>query len=159
MKDELKWMEMKHNKGQLPFLPNEGVDPFVLGSNSVPDANSPSPTSDSGKRPLGRDATKAARKKATSGSSSSVDIEFAINMLELTSIKNNQREKELTRRAVRDDDILRLNREKMELEREIVELQRISEEERILGIDIDSVPNEKLRVYYKKLQDKILNIT
>jgi hypothetical protein len=45
----------------------------------------------------------------------------------------------------------------MELEREKVELQRISEEEHILGIDIDSVPNEKLRVYYKKLQVKILN--
>jgi hypothetical protein len=45
----------------------------------------------------------------------------------------------------------------MELEREKVELQHISEEERILGIDIDYVPNEKLRVYYKKLQVKILN--
>jgi hypothetical protein len=106
MKDEAKWMETKHNKGQLPILQNEGVDPFVLGSNSVPDANSPSPASDSGKRPLGRDATKAARKKAASGSSSSVGMEFGTNMLELTSSKNNQWEKELTRRAVRDDDIL-----------------------------------------------------
>jgi hypothetical protein len=106
MKDESKWMETKHNKVQLPFLANDGVDPFVQGSNSVPDANSPSSASDSGKRPLGRYATKVARKKAASGSSSFVGMEFAANMLELTSSKNNQSKKELTRRAVRDDDIL-----------------------------------------------------
>jgi hypothetical protein len=80
MKDEPKWMDTKHNKGPLPVQAYDGGDPVRQGSNSVPDANSPSQASDAGKRPLGRDASKPARKKAATCSSSSLHSDFASNM-------------------------------------------------------------------------------
>jgi hypothetical protein len=100
MKDEPKWMDTKHNKGPLPVQAYDGGDPVKQGSNSVPDANSPSPASDAGKRPLGRDASKAARKKAATDSSSSLQSDFASNMQELTLSKNNLWDKELSRRLL-----------------------------------------------------------
>jgi hypothetical protein len=110
MKDELKWMDMKHNKGPLPVQAYDDGDLVMLGSNSVPDANSPSTDSDAGKRPLGRDTSKVSRKKAATGSSSSLQSDFASNMQELTLSKNNLWDKELSRRAVRDDETMRMNR-------------------------------------------------
>jgi hypothetical protein len=59
---------------------------------------------------------------------------------------------------------LELERERLELQhwaderkREKAEMQRWAEEECILAIDVDSVTNLKLRAYYKKLQDKIMS--
>jgi hypothetical protein len=50
----------------------------------------------------------------------------------------------LSRRAVRDDEAMRMNWEILQLKKEKVELQRIDQEERILAIDLESVHNEKL---------------
>jgi hypothetical protein len=36
-------------------------------------------------------------------------------------------------------------------------MQHTHKEESILSIDLDNVPNERLRGYYKKLQDQIMN--
>jgi hypothetical protein len=54
-------------------------------------------------------------------------------------------------------DIVSLQHRKLELEEEKVKMQRTHEEERILAIDLDSVPNERLRAYYTKLQEQIMN--
>jgi hypothetical protein len=78
-------------------------------------------------------------------------------MQELTLSKNNLWDKELSRRDVRDDETMRMNWEILQLEKEKVELQRIDQEERILAIDLESMHNEKLRAYYQKMQEKILN--
>jgi hypothetical protein len=109
MKDEPKWMDMKHNKGPLSVQAYGGGDPIMQGSNSVPDAYSPPPASDARKRPLGHDASKVARKKAATGSSSSLQSDFASIMQELTLSKNNLWDKELSRRVVRDDETMRMN--------------------------------------------------
>jgi hypothetical protein len=109
MKDEPKWMDMKHNKGPLSVQAYGGGDPIMQGSNSVPDAYSPPPASDAGKRPLGHDASKVAHKKAATGSSSSLQSDFASIMQELTLSKNNLWDKELSRRVVRDDETMRMN--------------------------------------------------
>jgi hypothetical protein len=118
MKDELKWMDMKHNNDPLLVQVYDGGDPVMQGSNSVPDANSPSPASDARKRPLGCDASKAACKKAATGSSSSLQSDFASNMHELTLSKSNLWDKELSRRAVRNDETMRMNQEILQLEGE-----------------------------------------
>jgi hypothetical protein len=157
MEDELKWIDTKHNKGPLLVQAYDGGDLVMQGSNSVPDANSPSPPSDAGKRPLGHDASKAAHKKAATGSSSSLPSDFASNMQELTLSKNNLWDKELSKRIVRDDETMRMNHEILQLEKEKVELRCINQEERILAIDLEYVHNEKLRAYYQKMQEKILN--
>jgi hypothetical protein len=78
-------------------------------------------------------------------------------MQELTLSKNNLWDKELSRRDVRDDETMRMNWEILQLEKEKVELQRIDQEECILAIDLESMHNEKLRAYYQKMQEKILN--
>jgi hypothetical protein len=109
MKDEPKWMDTKHNKGPLSVQAYGGGDPIMQGSNSVPDAYSPPPASDAGKRPLGHDASKVAHKKAATGSSSSLQSDFASIMQELTLSKNNLWDKELSRRVVRDDETMRMN--------------------------------------------------
>jgi hypothetical protein len=157
MKDEPKWMDMKHNKGPLSMHAYDGGDPVMQGFNSVPDANSPSPASDAGKKPLGRDASKYARKKAATCSSSSLQSDFASNMQELTLSKNNLWNRELSRMDVRDDETMRMNQEFLQLEKEKVELQRIDQEEHILAINLEFVHNEKLQAYYQKMQEKILN--
>jgi hypothetical protein len=171
MKDEPKWKETKHNKdGRYnPF--DVGADPFVEGSTSVDQQGKDTP---SDKRPLGRDATKASRKKSATTSSSSVGTDFAANLQELSIGKMNQWREEIDRRSSRDEQLIaierlkhedkvRLDREKLELERERIELlrraeererekaerQRRAEEERIMAIDLDSLTNARLRAYYK----------
>jgi hypothetical protein len=42
------------------------------------------------------------------------------------------------------------------LERKKVVLQEMTEEERILAIDLTSIPNDMLQVYYKKKQEEIM---
>jgi hypothetical protein len=57
---------------------------------------------------------------------------------------------------MKHQDIVSLQRMQLELEEEKVKMQCTHEEEHILAIDLDSVPNERLRAYYKKMQDKIM---
>jgi hypothetical protein len=55
------------------------------------------------------------------------------------------------------EELVSLQRRKLELQEEKVKMQRTHKEERILAIDLDSVANERLRAYYKKLKDQIMN--
>jgi hypothetical protein len=110
----------------------------------------------SSKRPLGRDATKDARKKLSSSSSSSMGMEFAANLQELNITKTSQWNQEFNRRTARDESLYQLKQDQLELERKKVVLQEMTEEERILAIDLTSVPNDMLQVYYKKKQEEIM---
>jgi hypothetical protein len=60
IKDESKWQETKQTKGSCQTPYEASTDPFMAPSPSV-GTNSPLAGTSSGKRPLGRDATKAAR--------------------------------------------------------------------------------------------------
>jgi hypothetical protein len=110
----------------------------------------------SSKRPLGRDATKDARKKLSSSSSSSMGMEFAANLQELNITKTSQWNQEFNRRTTRDESLYQLKQDQLELERKKVVLQEMTEEERILAIDLTSIPNDMLQVYYKKKQEEIM---
>jgi hypothetical protein len=111
---------------------------------------SPSAATSSSKRPLGRDATKDVRKKLASSSSSSVGMGFAVNLQELNITKTSQWNQEFNRRATPDESLYQLKQDQLELERKKVALQEMTEEERILVIDLTSIPNDMLRAYYKK---------
>jgi hypothetical protein len=111
-----------------------------------------------------------------------VGVDFAANLQELSLSNMTQWRIDTDHRSHRDEeliaieklkheDMLRLDREKLELERERLELQRRADErkrekveiqrrakeERILAIDVDSVTNSRFRAYYKKLQDDIMS--
>jgi hypothetical protein len=93
---------------------------------------------------------------------------------ELNLTKTTQWDQEYARRSSRDHEFVALEKEhldmermkhqyivslqqrQLELEEEKVKMQRTHEEECILAIDLDSVPNERLRAYYKKMHDKIM---
>jgi hypothetical protein len=181
MKDELKWQDMKYNKGQRFNPVDVAADPFVEGSTSV--GQQSEDRSSSAKRSRGHDASKATtHKKSAISSSSFVGADFATNLQELSLSKMTQWRIDTDRQSHRDEeliaieklkheDMLRFDREKLELERERLELQRRAderkrekaemqrqaEEERILAIDVDSVTLMSLRAYYKKLQDDIMS--
>ncbi len=134
-----------------------------------------SPSISTGKRPMGRDAAKGARKKASSSSGGS--SEYASKMHDLLIEKIAFfRESESDRKA-RLDDIISLDKAKadeardhrrmmLELERERVAMERkrlqmeedkktIEEEERIMAIKLENcTPNQ--RVYYEAKQDEII---
>jgi hypothetical protein len=136
MKDEPRWQEVKHNKGSWQHPVDVGLDPFVDGSMSIHQGAEDTST---GKRPIGRDASKSAWKKSASTSSSSADMKFATNLQELSIGKMTQWKEDSDRRCSRDDQLIvieklkhedqvRLDREKLDLERERLELQRLAEE-------------------------------
>jgi hypothetical protein len=81
---------MKHNTVAQQISSPVPVDPFAPPAGSFVGDRSPFTTTSSGKRPLGRDATKAERKKIASSSASSTDVEFAANLHELNINKTSQ---------------------------------------------------------------------
>jgi hypothetical protein len=117
---------------------------------------SPSATTSSGKRPLGRGAMKAERKKIASCSSSSVDVEFAANLHELNITKTSQWNQEFNRRTTRDESLFQLKQDHLELEKKKVVMQEMNEEVHILSIDLTTLPNDMLWAYYKKKQEEIM---
>jgi hypothetical protein len=156
MKDEPKWQETKHNKGARQIPSQVLADPFAPAVDSSVGEESPSAATSSSKRPLGKDATKYARKKLASSSSSSMGMEFAANLQELNITKTSQWNQEFNRRTTRDESLYQVKHDQLKLERKKVALQEMTEEERILVIDLTSVPNDILRAYYKKKQEEIM---
>jgi hypothetical protein len=110
MKDEPKWQETKQTKGSCQTPYEASTDPFMAPSPSV-GTNSPSAGTSSGKRPLGRDATKAAWKKTLSASSSSTGAEFTANLKELNLTKTTQWDQQYVRRSSRDHEFVALEKE------------------------------------------------
>jgi hypothetical protein len=137
MKDEPRWQEVKHNKGSWQHPIDVGLDPFVDGSTSI--HQGAEDTTSTGKRPMGRDASKSAGKKSATTSSSSVSTEFATNLQELSIGKMTQWKEDSDQRCSQDDQLIeieklkhedqvRLDRKKLDLKRERLELQRLAEE-------------------------------
>jgi hypothetical protein len=134
MKDELKWQDMKYNKGQQFNPVDVDSDPFVEGLTSV--GQQSEDRSSLAKRPIGHDASKAAaRKKSATSSSSSMCADFAANSQELSLSKMTQWRIDTDCRSHRDEELiaieklkheymLRLDRRKLER----LELQRWADE-------------------------------
>ncbi|CAL5075931.1 unnamed protein product [Urochloa decumbens] len=168
LKDEPKWMELK-SKMDNPQNSSSSAQPLNL--NLYPD--DPSPASSTGKRPMGRDAAKAAKKKATSSGSS----EYASKLHELSVQKIELLKDTEAERKTRLDEIVALEKMKaeearehrkmmLELEKERLAMDQIrlqmeaekkqkEDDERILAINLDLCqPIE--RMYYEALQQDIL---
>jgi hypothetical protein len=171
MKDEPKWQDVKQRSSK------------TVGSNTIDlDGDEASPAG-TGKRPIGRDAAKACKKKCPSGSTSS--SEYASNMQNLSLQKMTMWQEENSKKVNRFDhlasieekrfdemrehnkSILQLEEEKIKImrdklnmqmqekERERLEREK-QEDERILKVDLDSCAPE-LRMYYEALREEILH--
>src|SRR6266540_2909383 len=125
LKDEPKWMDQKR-KMERAVDNAAGLD-AAQGSNYL-DLDPPvsSPSSSTGKRPMGRDAAKAAHKKASSSSAGSSEYASKMHGLSIEKIAL-FKDTEVERKA-RLDDILSLEKAKVEDVREhrrmMLELER-----------------------------------
>jgi hypothetical protein len=126
-----------------------------------------------GRRPMGRDSAKAAKKKANSDAGSSSSAEYAARMQDLSlqrisimqeeSVRRNDRfqqlasidEKRFDEMRRHNQALIQIEQEKIQLMREQHEEERRKEEkkedERILSIDLDACP-PPLRMYYQTCQ-------
>ncbi|CAL5029276.1 unnamed protein product [Urochloa decumbens] len=165
LKDEPKWMDLK-SKMDTPQNSASSAPPLNLNLAPV----DPSAASSAGKRPMGRDAAKAAKKAA--GSS-----EYASKMHDLTAQKIELFKDTKIERKVRHDEIVALEKVKVEEAREhrklVLELEKKrldmeekrlqmeaekkekKEDERILAINLDHCQPIQ-RLYYQGLQEDIL---
>jgi hypothetical protein len=154
MKDHPKWTELR------PMCPTGDSLDEVLGDEVPQDSNTidlsaePSPPAGSrGKCPMGRDAAKAPRKKATSTSSGSYG-EFASGVKSLNIEKIGIMEKTLNCKLEIRKQSMQIERGRLELEKRKIaneeECVRRKEEERILSIDLDKCA-PALRLYYEAL--------
>lgn len=171
LKDEPKWMDLKKRMDK-PQI-NAAGDSTPHESNTVDlDPVDSSPISSTGKRPMGRDAAKTAKKKASSMSS-----EYTSKMHELSVQKMELFKESEIERKVRLDEIVSLEKAKaeeagehrkamVELERErlAMDKQRLQmkaekkekeEDERILAINLDQCQPFQ-RLYYQALQKDII---
>lgn len=175
LKDVPKWMELKRNMDKPKSSGTKDATPERSNSNMVDrDPNDTSPSSSSRKRPIGRDVAKAAKKKA---SSVSLSHEYASKMHDLYVQKIELFKETEDERKVRLDEIVSLEKVKVEEAREhrktMIELERErlaldkqrlnmeaekkekEEEERILAINLDQCQPLQ-RMYYQALQEDII---
>ncbi|CAL5088968.1 unnamed protein product [Urochloa decumbens] len=169
LKDEPKWMELKR---KMDTLQNSGsrkdAPPNVQREIPDLDPDKSAPASSSRKRPMGRDAAKAAKKKAASTSSEYVSKMHDLSIQKIELFKDTEGE-----RKARLDEIFTLEKVKVEQAREYrnmmldIERERLAmdkqrlhmetekkekeEEERILAINLDQCQPMQ-RLYYEALQ-------
>ncbi|KAJ1289788.1 hypothetical protein BS78_02G191300 [Paspalum vaginatum] len=122
LKDEPKWMELKRSMDK-PKKSSQEATPHNSNSNTVDlDLNESPVDISSGKRPMGRDTAKAARKKATTS------YEFASKMHELSVQKMSLFKESEDERKARLDEIVTLEKVEVEEAREhcrtMVELEK-----------------------------------
>ncbi|CAN6178166.1 unnamed protein product [Urochloa humidicola] len=173
LKDEPKWMELKTKMDNPQSSGSKGNANAVERHILDVDPDSSAPPSSSGKRPMGRDAAKAAKKKATAAASS----EYASKMHDLSIQKIELFKETEGERKARLDEIVNLEKVKVEEAREHrkmmldIERERLAmdkqrflmeaekkekeEDERILAINLDQcLPMQ--RMYYEALQQAIV---
>jgi hypothetical protein len=166
-KNEPKWDAMVHGS---PWRGNAGMDPVGsrTPSGSVNDLEYQEGGS-KGKRPLGRDSTKASRKKAMSSSSQSTDYLSRIHDIQIARLKQSEEKSELKQQNI--EFLKEVELKKLEVQSKEIEMQqtKMMIEERIRkdaelnklhAMDMDALP-EDLRVVYiarrKGLIDYFIN--
>ncbi|CAL5018056.1 unnamed protein product [Urochloa decumbens] len=182
LKDEPKWMELKRkmdmlqNSGSRKDAPPNGHHILDLDAgNSAPSTSAPS--SSSGKRPMGRDAAKAAKKKAASSEYVSKIHDLSVQKIELFKETEGERKARLdeivTLEKVKVEEAREHRKMKLDIEREKLALERRrldmeaekkkeeaekkekEEDERILAINLDQCQPLQ-RMYYQALQEDII---
>ncbi|CAO2199954.1 unnamed protein product [Urochloa humidicola] len=171
MKDSPNWQD-PNNKS---IGNSDGGDAFAPDTVNL-DGNS-SPPASAGKRPMCRDACKAAKKKANSSAGSASSSDYASRMQDLSlqkiaimqeeSVKKSDRfqlmasidEKRFEEMCSHNQSLIECEQEKIRMMREKhdIELEEKAklEEERILGIDLETCTAAQ-RVYYQFRQQQIL---
>ncbi|CAL4975054.1 unnamed protein product [Urochloa decumbens] len=167
LKDEPKWMELK---SKMDTPQNSSSSAHMLNLNLDPD--DPSPASSAGKRPMGRDATKSAKKKALSSGSSEyaskihdlnvqkielfkdAEVERKARLDEIVALEKAKAEeaREHRKRTLElEEKRLALDQKRLEMEAEKKEQE---EDEHILAINlVECQPIQRL--YYQELQQSI----
>ena len=171
LKNEVKWLELentgKHKEargGAQPVEQNNGL--LEDGSHSAHvDGACSSPGSRLGKRPIGRDRAKEARKRSSSGSQTS-STEFVSSMEHMHIEKINLLKSIEERKAAEKQFLMQVEAEKVAMERERLNMQktkeqldfetnRAKEDERIMLVDLENL-NPTQRTYYLARQAEIL---
>jgi hypothetical protein len=151
LKDEPKWEACIGAHSKVHVLDDDSSDAAAGGANGVGGpAESDAPASSGSKRPIGRDATKAASKKAATSSSSSEYISQMNDMWgnKLSLIKETQAEMAthhatmcvLQEKKINTDR--ELQEKKMFAERELEE-RRLAQEDRRLALETSRLEMEK----------------
>ncbi|OEL17101.1 hypothetical protein BAE44_0021880, partial [Dichanthelium oligosanthes] len=125
LKDEPKWMDLKRKIDKI--ADNAGEVPVPHGSNTVDlDPGEASPGSSTEKCPMGRDAAKAARKKAASTSASSSEYASKMQVLSIQKMSFFKETEEDRKSSL--EEMLNLEKVKVEEAREhrrtLVQLER-----------------------------------
>ncbi|CAN6202377.1 unnamed protein product [Urochloa humidicola] len=153
MKDEPKWQDPKPR----PSAGGAGneEDTINLGDDIS------GPTRSDGKRPMGRDSAKAAKKKANSSASSTSSSEYASRMHDLSLQRNSIMQEEALRKNDRfqlmasiDEKRLACEEEKIRMMREKHDMEMQEKYERILVVDLDGCTPAQ-REYYEGCQQEI----
>ncbi|CAN6166513.1 unnamed protein product [Urochloa humidicola] len=170
LKDEPKWLELKKMDTPQNSVSSEQRNVLNLDLNSPSD--DASPASSAGKRPMGRDAAKAAKRKAKLASSEHVSKMHELSVHKIDLFKETEAE-----RKARLDEMVALEKVKVEEAREhrkqMLELEKErlameqkrlqmevaqkekEEDERIMAINLDQCQPTQ-HIYYQRLQDDIL---
>jgi hypothetical protein len=167
LKNEPKWDAMVHGS---PWRGNAGMEP--VGSRTPSSSVNDLEYEEGGskcKRPLGRDSTKASRKKAMSSSSQSTDYLSRIHDIQIARLKQSEEKSELKQQNI--EFLKEVELKKLEVQSKEIEMQqtKMMIEERIRkdaelnklhAMDMDALP-EDLRVVYiarrKGLIDYFIN--
>lgn len=181
MKDNPKFQDTKHGRNyranagasfQDQLFDNAFLDPEVQ---EIPQGdNMATPTSTAGKRPMGRDAAKRAR-KAASNSTAGSDFDASMHDLVLTRFTDNENnrksrqdaylewKKEDKEEAKQDRKVmieiekakLELEHKKLALREKMILQEQKKEDERILAMKLHEI-EEPRRSYYAAMQKEIL---
>ncbi|CAN6343918.1 unnamed protein product, partial [Urochloa humidicola] len=169
LKDEPKWLELKRKMDQ-NSASSEQRNVLNLDLNSPSD--DASPASSAGKRPMGRDAAKAAKRKAKLASAEHVSKIHELSVQKIELFKETEAERKarldemVSLEKVKVEEAREHRKQMLELEKErlAMEQKRLQmevaqkekeEDERIMAINLDQCQPTQ-RIYYQRLQDDIL---
>jgi hypothetical protein len=154
LKNEPKWDAMVHGS---PWRGNAATEPVrsLTPTGSVNDVESDEGGS-KGKRPLGRDSTKTARKKATSSSSQSTDYLARLHDIQIARLKQSEEKSELKQQNIefmKEVELKKLEVQSKEIEVQEKKLmmedrkQKDEELKKLYAMDMDALLEELRAVY------------
>jgi hypothetical protein len=165
MKDEPKWQDPK-TRAAARAAAGDGFGEDTHHGAANDDTTDQNCSPSAGKRPMGRDAAKAAKKTANSFAGSAASAEYTARQQELRQQRLNILQGDLDAKTDRfqqqtnyNMSLLAIEQEKMQLLHEKYEAEKLEkeklEDERIIAIDINTcLPSQRL--YYQMAQEEIL---
>ncbi|OEL37557.1 hypothetical protein BAE44_0001424 [Dichanthelium oligosanthes] len=149
-----------HNQPKWTDLQDKATHANTFVDLDVEDGDSVSHAQDSTshagtKRPLGRDASKAAKNASSSQSVGQSSDDFASLMSTLHVDRMGMIKENNSATQAKFDKLIALDKKKLALKDELVNMKRIEQDDRILGMDLNTL-NPMQYVMYEKLQRETL---